>query len=236
MRKIANKMRDEVEEAEENKVDVRKDDKTIKLFDIPFDNYIGPIVTVNNVELMNTEIMETQVYHLQFPIEAKKWDRYILEWPNGIGKSTLLKRLLNAHDDNATIHKDVKVGYYSQDFAALDMNMTPWDAMHEMSNEVTDQEVYKVASALLLTGEVLKNPIYMMSEGQKGLLCYARFVIQRPDLLILDEPSNHINFRHLPVIAQAINNYKGAIIMVSHDETFVGQIDGLQPIDLGRLI
>lgn len=75
-----------------------------------------------------------------------------------------------------------------------------------------------------------------MSEGQKGLLCYARFVIQRPDLLILDEPSNHINFRHLPVIAEAINNYKGAIIMVSHDETFVGQIDNLQPLDLGRLM
>ena len=75
-----------------------------------------------------------------------------------------------------------------------------------------------------------------MSEGQKGLLCYARFVIQKPDLLILDEPSNHINFRHLPVIAEAINNYKGAIIMVSHDETFVGQIDGLQEVDLGRLM
>lgn len=236
MRKIANKMRDEVEEAEDNKVDVRKDDKTIKLFEIPFDNYIGPIVTVNNVSLMNTEIMEAQTYHLQFPIEAKKGDRYILSGPNGIGKSTLLKRLIHAHDEDATIHKDVKVGYYSQDFAALDMNMTPWDAMHEMSNQVTDQEVYKVASALLLTGEVLKNPIYMMSEGQKGLLSYARFVIQRPDLLILDEPSNHINFRHLPIIAQAINNYKGAIIMVSHDETFVSQIDNLQEVDLGRLI
>jgi ATP-binding cassette subfamily F protein 3 len=88
------------------------------------------------------------------------------------------------------------------------MNMTARESLHEMSDMVTDQEIYKVASALLLTGEVLKNPIYMMSEGQKGLLCYARFVIQRPDLLILDEPTNHINFRHLPVIAQALNNYK----------------------------
>lgn len=236
MRKIANKMRDEVEEAEENKVDVRKDDKTIKLFEIPFDNYVGPIVTVNTVSLMNTEIMEAQDYKLQFPIEAKKWDRYILSGPNGIGKSTLLKRLINAHDDDATIHKDVKVWYYSQDFNALDMNMTAWDALHEMSNAVTDQEVYKVASALLLTGEVLKSPIYCMSEGQKGLLCYARFVIQRPDLLILDEPTNHINFRHLPIIAEALNNYKGAMIMVSHDEAFVSQMENLQEIDLGRLI
>jgi DUF4097 and DUF4098 domain-containing protein YvlB len=72
MRKIANKMRGEVEEAEENKVDVRKDDKTIKLFEIPFENYVGPIVTINTVSLMNTEIMQAQDYKLQFPIEAKK--------------------------------------------------------------------------------------------------------------------------------------------------------------------
>lgn len=236
MRKIANKMRDEVADAEDNKVDVRKDDKTIKLFDIPFNNYVGPIVTVRSVSLMNTDIMEVQSYDLQFPLEAKKGDRYILAWPNGIGKSTLLKRLINAHDDEATIHDNVKVGYYSQDFSELDLNMTARDSLHEMSDMVTDQEVYKVAAALLLTGDVLKNPIYMMSEGQKGLLCYARFVIQKPDLLILDEPSNHINFRHLPVIAQALNNYKGAMIVVSHDEHFVSQIDDLKPLDLGRLI
>lgn len=68
------------------------------------------------------------------------------------------------------------------------------------------------------------------------MLCYARFVIQRPDLLILDEPTNHINFRHLPVIAQVLNNYKGAMIMVSHDEGFVAQMENLQEVDLGKLL
>ena len=72
MRKIANKMRDEVEEAEENKVDVRKDDRTIKLFEIPFDNYLGPIVTVNTVSLMNPEMQTVHDFKLQFPIEATK--------------------------------------------------------------------------------------------------------------------------------------------------------------------
>ncbi len=236
MRKIANKMREEVEEAEDNKVDVRKDDRTIRPFVIPFDNYVGPIVTVNSVSLMDPETQTVSSHILQFPIEAKKGDRYILSWPNGIGKSTLLKKLINAHDDEAMIHKDVKVWYYSQDFNALDMNMIVRDALHEMSNEITDQEVYKVASALLLTGDVLKNPIYCMSEWQKWLLCYARFVIQRPDLLILDEPTNHINFRHLPIIAESLNDYAWAIIMVSHDEWFVSQIENLKEVDLGRLL
>jgi ATP-binding cassette subfamily F protein 3 len=61
-------------------------------------------------------------------------------------------------------------------------------------------------------------------------------VIQKPDLLIMDEPTNHINFRHLPVIADALNAYKGAMIIVSHDEEFVRKLDGLQSIDLGRLV
>jgi ATP-binding cassette subfamily F protein 3 len=61
-------------------------------------------------------------------------------------------------------------------------------------------------------------------------------VIQKPDLLIMDEPTNHINFRHLPIIADALNAYKGAMIIVSHDEEFVRKLDGLQSIDLGRLV
>jgi len=78
MRKIANKMREEVEEAEDNKVDVRKDDRTIRPFEIPFDNYVGPIVTVNSVSLMDPESQTVSSHVLQFPIEAKKGDRYIL--------------------------------------------------------------------------------------------------------------------------------------------------------------
>jgi len=54
--------------------------------------------------------------------------------------------------------------------------------------------------------------------------------------LILDEPTNHINFRHLPVIAQSLSTYKGAMIIVSHDQTFVDQMRGLQPVDLGALV
>ena len=235
MRKLASKMRDEVEESEENKVEVRKDDKTISNFSIEFENYIGPIVTVNNVELMNKS-HERETFKLQQPIVAKKWDRYILEWPNGIGKSTLLKRLLGAHDQDAVIGKDVRVWYYSQDFNALDMDMLVWDSLHEVSNEVTDQQVFKVAGMFLLTGDLLKNPIYSLSEGQKGLLCYARFVIQKPHLLILDEPTNHINFRHLPVIADCLSKYEWAIIMVSHDQMFVEQMKDLQVVDVGRLL
>ncbi len=233
MRKLASKMRDEVADAEENKVDVRKDDKTITPFEIEFENLVGPIVTVNNLSLMSPS---GELVHRKLNLTIKKWERYILKWPNGIGKSTLLKRLINAHDADATIADDVRVGYYSQDFNALDMDMTVRDSLHAMSDAIKDQEVYRVAAQFLLTGDLLKNPIHFLSEGQKWLLCYARFVIQKPHLLILDEPTNHINFRHLPVIAESLSQYKGAMIMVSHDTWFVSEMKHLQTIDLGQLM
>jgi len=233
MRKLASKMRDQVADAEDNKVDVRKDDKTITSFDIEFENFVGPIVTVNNLSMMSPS---GEIVHRKLNLTIKKGERYILKWPNGIGKSTLLKRLVNAHDADATIADDVRVGYYSQDFNALNMDMTVRDSLHEMSDAIKDQDVYRVASQFLLTGDLLKNPIHFLSEGQKGLLCYARFVIQKPHLLILDEPTNHINFRHLPVIAKGLSNYKGAMIMVSHDTGFVSEMKHLQTVDLGHLM
>jgi len=231
MRKIAAKMKDEVAEAEENVIDVRKDDKTIAKFTIPFENYVWPIVTINTVSLL----LNGTPTDKKIGIELRKTDHCIIHGPNGIGKSTLLKRLVNAHDDNAMIHDGVKVWYYSQDFSALDLDMVVRDALHEMSNAITDQEVYRVASGFLLQWDVLKNPISYMSEWQKALLCYARFVIQQPHLLILDEPTNHVNFRHLPVIAQAINDFAGAVVMVCHDDAFVWELQGFDHIDLLKL-
>lgn len=233
MRKLASKMRDEIEESEENKVEVRKDDRTISKFHIEFENLVGPLITIRNVEILNKQYERVTK---SVDMVIKKGMRYQLEGPNGIGKTTLLKRLVNAHDDDAMIHEGVRIGYYSQDFNALDMNMLVWDALHEVSNEVTDQQVYRVAAQFLLTGDLLKNPIFSLSEGQKGLLCYARFVIQKPHVLILDEPTNHINFRHLPVIAEALNDYEGGIIMVSHDQAWVDTLNDLQTLDLWKLL
>ncbi len=234
MRKIAKKMKAEVEQAEENKVEVRKDDKTIAPFIIEFENFVGPIVTINSLSLMWPDYTPIDV---PFNLVLKKKQRVLLEWPNGIGKTTLLKRLVNEQaDSGAVLAEEMRVWYYSQDFNALDMNMVVRDALHEITNEATDQMVYKAAARMLLTGELLKQPIYTLSEGQKWLLCYARFVLQKPHLLILDEPTNHINFRHLPVIAEALNKYEGAILMVSHDEHFLSQLDRIEREELGRLV
>ena len=264
MRKLAKKMRTEVEEAEENRVDVRKDDKTIWNFKIEFENFIGPIITINTVWLMSPE---HKVVTYKLPLIIKKNQKYILEWPNWIGKSTLLKRLMMIHKHKheimreynekieknnedlfikepdtthpeeweAMVHNNVRVGYYSQDFATLDPNMQVRDALVDASVWFIDQDIYRVASQFMLTWALLKSNIWSLSEWQKGLLCYAQFVLKKPHLLILDEPTNHINFRHLPVIAKALNDYQWAILMVSHDIWFTAQLEGIESIDLSKL-
>ncbi|MBP9747986.1 ABC-F family ATP-binding cassette domain-containing protein, partial [Patescibacteria group bacterium] len=98
------------------------------------------------------------------------------------------------------------------------------------------EEIRAAAGQFLIGSKLINNKVGSLSEGQKGLLCFAKFVLQEPGLLILDEPTNHINFRHLPVIARALNDYKGAMIVVSHMDEFVKQIQFNQRLDLGQLL
>ncbi len=234
MRKIAKKMRAEVEFAEENKVEVRRDDATIKSFTIPFENFTEDMIVITNISLMHPNLHE--VNHYPFDLVVRKKQKYLLTGPNGLWKSTLLKRLIHSHDKDAMLAKDIRVGYYSQDFGELDMDMVVRDALHEVTNSSTDQEVYRAAAQFLLRGELLKTTVWLHSERQKGLLCYARFVLQKPHFLVLDEPTNHINFRHLPIIAEALNAYEWWMIVVSHDEWFLSELKGLEEKNLGQLI
>jgi ATP-binding cassette subfamily F protein 3 len=101
--------------------------------------------------------------------------------------------------------------------------------------EIKDEEKMRAtASGFLINAEVIKMKIGNLSEGQKGLVAFAQLVLQRPGLLILDEPTNHINFRHLPVIAKALDQYDGPMIIVSHVPEFMQQIRIDEVIDLEK--
>ena len=91
-----------------------------------------------------------------------------------------------------------------------------------------------VASGFLLTKETINAKIGTLSEGQKGLVAFAQLALLEPGLLILDEPTNHINFRHLPVIAKALDQYQGAMILVSHVREFVEQVHIDEVLDLEK--
>ena len=231
MRKLASKMRDDVQEAEENKVDVQQEDKTIPPFTIDITPCSQTLVKISAV----TVIKDNKPTVKKAQVQIGKRHRVLITGPNGIGKTTLLEAMANRKESGTEIHSDVAVGYYRQDFSGLAFDKTTFQVLSDALEEQDNQLVYATAARFLLKDESMQSPVGMLSEGQKGLLCFARFMLQKPTLLILDEPTNHINFRHLPVIAQALNAYEGGMILVSHDQEFVDQIEMNEELNLGLL-
>ncbi|MCK5413189.1 MAG: ABC-F family ATP-binding cassette domain-containing protein [Candidatus Pacebacteria bacterium] len=232
MRKLAKKMKEEIEEDEENKVDVRKEDRTIRDFTIPAQEIVGKIVEINSVKaLINGEEITKEK-----ELTLRKDIHMLISGPNGVGKSTFLKNLLSGDSSDHKILEGVRVGYYSQDFSSLDYDQTVIDSLSDaIIGENDIQQMRSIAAGFLITGELMGHKVSDLSEGQKGLLSFARLVLMQPGLLILDEPTNHINFRHIPVIAKALDQYEGTMIMVSHMEEFIEQIRIDEFLDLGGL-
>lgn len=232
MRKLARKLKEETEDLEENKVDVRKEDRTIRTFEIPNQELTGEIVKISSVKvIVNHEPVDKPV-----EIVLRQRSRLLISGPNGMGKSTLLRTLAEGKQPGAQIMPGTRVGYYSQDFSTLDYEQTVFDSLESVMADGYDvQEMRSIAAGFLITGELMGRRVAELSEGQKGLLSFARLVLMKPGLLILDEPTNHINFRHLPVLAEAIDSFEGAIILVSHMPEFVQQIKIADELDLRKI-
>ncbi len=221
MRLVAKKMRTEAEEMEEAIVDVRKEDRTIRPFTIPAQEGIGGVI----LSLSSYTVLKGgKPVEKKADIALRKNNHLLLRGPNGIGKSTLLEAIARRVAPGARIAEGVKVGYYRQDFSTLDFDQTVFDALMKAMGKPEEERMRATAAGFLLTADVMRTKIGNLSEGQKGLVALASLVLKRPGLLILDEPTNHINFRHLPVIAAALDAYAGAMILVSHVSEFVSQI------------
>ncbi|MDD3531411.1 MAG: ABC-F family ATP-binding cassette domain-containing protein [Candidatus Pacebacteria bacterium] len=231
MRLVAKKMRTEVEEMEGEIVDVRKEDKTIRPFAIPAQEELsGVVFALESYTLPHGKKPLKKKAH----VSLRKNEHLLLKGPNGIGKSTLLEAVAKGVAEGATISEDVKVGYYRQDFSTLDFNKTVYDTLMENMGQPDEKRMRTVAAGFLITGDTIYTKIGSLSEGQKGLVAFASLVLERPGLLILDEPTNHINFRHLPLIAKALDQYAGAMILVSHVPEFVSQIRIDDVLDLEK--
>ncbi len=232
MRLVAKKMRERAEALEEEMVDVRKEDKTIRSFIIPAqDGVVGEVLNITSFSVIGKNHKPAE---RKAKLSLKRGQHLLLKGPNGIGKSTLLEALAGGKAKGAVIAKGVKVGYYRQDFSTLNFNDTVFDSLMEVMDTKDEDKMRSVAAGFLLSGEIVRTKIGSLSEGQKGLVAFARLVLERPGLLILDEPTNHINFRHIPIIAQALDKYLGAMIIVSHVPEFVEQIRIDETLDLEK--
>ena len=232
MRLVARKMRNKAEEMEASKVDVRREDKAIRDFIIPTqENLVGEIMNITSLTIVKDhELSEKEVL-----ISLKKNQHLLLAGPNGIGKSTLLEALASGNAKGAKIAEGIKVGYYRQDFSTLNFEDTVRNSLLKVMKGNDEEILRSVASGFLIDSKIINSKIGALSEGQKGLVAFAQLMLQEPGLLILDEPTNHINFRHIPVISKAINEYEGTMILISHMPEFVQEIKVSDYLDLGKL-
>ncbi|MFN3693184.1 MAG: ABC-F family ATP-binding cassette domain-containing protein [Candidatus Paceibacteria bacterium] len=233
MRLVAKRMRDDVEEAEENKVDVRKEDRTIRAFTIETQGE----VPLEVVRLTSYKVIKNhQPKEVECDLVLKRGSHLQIIGPNGIGKTTLLESIASGHAKGEHVAPGVKIGYYRQDFSNLDFDKTVFETLMDSMPRKIEEDMRSIAAGFLLYSDVMKNKVGNLSEGQKGLVAFAKLTMERPGLLILDEPTNHINFRHIPVIAKALHNYKGAMILVSHVPDFVEQIRIDEILDLAKAL
>ncbi len=231
LRALAKQMREDVADFEENKVDVRKEDKTIRNFTIPHQKDVtGKLMEISSY----TRMWNGKEQRREVDIAITKGHHLRIVGPNGIGKTTLLEKIAQVADEGVRTHNDVRIGYYRQDFRGLDFEKTVYQELASVMPIVDEQKLRSVAAGFLITSDLINNKIGTLSEGQKGLVAFAQLVLLEPGLLVLDEPTNHINFRHLPVIAQALHDYQGGMIVISHDEEFMEDIRIDEIFDLAK--
>ena len=172
---------------------------------------------------------------LSFILDAG--ERLAIIGPNGAGKSTLLKLLAGAFDeqysgslkgDNGTIKwaEKAQIGYYPQDHENdfdSDLTLTEW--MRQWGREGDDEQVIRGTLGRLLFGgsEVGKN-VKVLSGGEKGRMLYGKLILQRPNVMIMDEPTNHMDMESIESLNMALEKYNGTLIFVSHDRQFVSSL------------
>lgn len=232
LRMVAKKMREMAEELEGQKVVTRREDKTIRSFTIPLqENISGEILNISSFSIIKNDKMINK----KVSISLRRKEHLLLSGPNGIGKTTLLESITNKNNPQVKIASGTKIGYYRQDFSNLNFEETVMESLLSSIEEVSQKDLRSTAAGFLIDENIIKSKIKDLSEGQKGLVAFARLVLQKPGLLILDEPTNHINFRHLPIIASALDKYEGPMILVSHVQDFIDKIRIDKIIELDKI-
>ncbi len=143
---------------------------------------------------------------------------------NGQGKSTLAKMLVNdiSFQGNLKIGHNVQIGYFAQNQAEyLDGNKTVEDTMIDAANEKTRSKVRDILGSFLFRGEEVDKKVKVLSGGERNRLALAKMLLQPLNVLIMDEPTNHLDIKSKNVLKEALQNFEGTLILVSHDRDFL---------------
>ena len=159
-------------------------------------------------------------------LEIKRGEHVAVIGDNGTGKTTLLKilnRVVSADSGTYTLGSNVKIGYYDQEHHVLHMEKTIFDEISDDYPTLTNTEIRNVLAAFLFTGDDVFKQISSLSGGERGRVSLAKLMLSEANFLILDEPTNHLDIASKEILENALNDYTGTVLYVSHDRYFINQ-------------
>ncbi len=179
------------------------------------------------------QVKDATIGYYQEPIiehvnmRLTRGDSVALVGPNGIGKSTLLKSIVNKlqllHGDVA-FGSNVSVGYYDQEQANLTSSKRVLNELWDEYPLQPEKEIRTILGNFLFTGDDVLKPVSSLSGGQKARLALAKLMMQKSNLLILDEPTNHLDLNSKEILENALIDYPGTLLFVSHDRYFINRV------------
>ena len=183
------------------------------------------VVTINDM----THSYDDKILFLGASLEVERGDRSAFVGPNGAGKSTLLRLITGiepADDGEVGIgNHNVIPGYFEQNQAeALDLSKTVIQTIHDEVPDWKNEEVRTLLGRFLFSGDAAFKKVEALSGGEKARLALAKMLLQPANLLILDEPTNHLDIPAKEMLENALKNYDGTALIVSHDRYFVSQV------------
>lgn len=158
--------------------------------------------------------------------QIKRGERVSIIGQNGTGKTTILKILTGgvvADTGKITLGSNVKIGYYDQEHQVLDLNKTLFEEIQDTYPQLTQTKIRTTLAAFLFTEDDVFKLIRDLSGGERGRVSLAKLMLSGANLLVLDEPTNHLDLLSKELLEQALNNYTGTVLYVSHDRYFINQ-------------
>ncbi|WP_404803383.1 ABC-F family ATP-binding cassette domain-containing protein [Mammaliicoccus sciuri] len=160
-------------------------------------------------------------------LEVTRHDRIAIIGPNGIGKSTLIKTIaqkIPALGGNIVYGSNIQIGYYDQKQAEFTSNMTILDYVWNQYSHMPEKDIRTILGRFLFTQEEVKKVINDLSGGEKARLQLALLMLEKNNVLILDEPTNHLDIDSKEMLEQALQNFEGTLLFVSHDRYFINEL------------
>jgi ATP-binding cassette subfamily F protein 3 len=199
--------------------------KTLKLQFPPVPRSGRDVVKIKDL----VHVYGDKILFLGTDLLIERGDRIAFLGPNGCGKSTLLRLILGLEEPTEGTVKlgehNVVPGYFEQNQAeALDLTKSVMDTIHDEVPEWKNEEVRTHLGCFLFSGETVFKKVEALSGGEKARLALAKLLLQPINLLILDEPTNHLDIPSKEMIEEALKNYDGTVIVVSHDRYFISQV------------